>query len=358
MTIDRGMVRRDSLEREISANASDEANLRARAGDIVYNMMRMWQGAYGRAPEDCMVSPAYVVLSARSGYSPRFFAHLLREPRPLYWLWAFSHGLTNDRLRLYYRDFTRVPLHAPSLEEQEKIADMLDAMDARVELLLKRAETLSQYRDGVIQQLFSGELRFAPPKGGAYADWIDARLGEVASFAKGRGVSREDIAPEGLTPCIRYGELYTTYGEVIGQVASRTHLDPAGLMLSIAGDVIVPASGEDPLEIASAACVLQDGVALGGDLNIIRSSLDGVFLAYLLRNAKRLEIARLAQGYSVVHLYPHHLKRLKIRFPAQIEEQRHIAAFLQALDRKVAAVRAQAAATRTFKAGLAQRLFV
>ncbi|RAK55898.1 hypothetical protein DJ017_15980 [Phenylobacterium soli] len=358
VTIDRGMVRRDSLEREIAANASDEDNLRARAGDIVYNMMRMWQGAFGRAPEDCMVSPAYVVLSARKGHSARFFNHWFKQPRALYWLWAYSYGLTNDRLRLYYRDFARVPIRVPEFEEQERIADVLDALDARIQALEHRAETLVRFKEGTMQKLFSEQLRFDPPGGGAYDDWVDIRLGDVADFSKGRGVSRDDVVTDGLTPCIRYGELYTTYGETIRDVVSRTNADPRGLVLSQAGDVIVPASGEDPLEMASAACVTLDGIALGGDLNIIRSSLDGVFLAYLLRSAKRREIARLAQGYSVVHLYGHHLKSLKIRAPAQLEEQRRIAAFLRAIDEKIALVRHQASSTRTYKAALAARLLV
>lgn len=59
VTIDRGMVRRNSLGRQIEADAADCDNLLAKKGDLVYNMMRMWQGAVGQAPEECMVSPAY-----------------------------------------------------------------------------------------------------------------------------------------------------------------------------------------------------------------------------------------------------------------------------------------------------------
>ncbi|MBK7284433.1 MAG: hypothetical protein IPI83_08725 [Sphingomonadales bacterium] len=72
VTMDQGMVRRDSLDREFASNAPDEANLRVFKDDHVYNMMRMWQGAVGRAPEDCMVSPAYVVLQPKPGTDPHF----------------------------------------------------------------------------------------------------------------------------------------------------------------------------------------------------------------------------------------------------------------------------------------------
>lgn len=65
VTMDRGLVRRDSLDRHMAADAADGQNLRAQRGDIVYNMMRMWQGAVGLAQEESMVSPAYVVLSPK-----------------------------------------------------------------------------------------------------------------------------------------------------------------------------------------------------------------------------------------------------------------------------------------------------
>ncbi|MGW8191598.1 hypothetical protein [Sphingomonas hankookensis] len=103
VTMDQGMVRRDSLEREFASNAPDEANLRVFKDDHVYNMMRMWQGAVGRAPEDCMVSPAYVVLQPKPDTVPAFFDHWFKRKRSVYLLWAYSYGLTNDRLRVRTR---------------------------------------------------------------------------------------------------------------------------------------------------------------------------------------------------------------------------------------------------------------
>ena len=105
VTMDRGLVRRDSLDRHMHGDAADETNLRAQTGDIVYNMMRMWQGAAGIAKEECMVSPAYVVLAPKQQTSSAFFKYRIENARMLYLLWAYSHGLTSDRLRLYFADF-------------------------------------------------------------------------------------------------------------------------------------------------------------------------------------------------------------------------------------------------------------
>jgi type I restriction enzyme S subunit len=128
-------------------------------------------------------------------------------------------------------------------------------------------------------------------------------LGEIASFSKGKGISKADIIEDGATECIRYGELYTTYGETIDEVKSRTNIDVDDLVLSEANDVIIPASGETQIDIATASCVLREGIALGGDLNIIKTKNNGVFLSYYLNYKKKQEIASLAQGISVVHLY-------------------------------------------------------
>ncbi|MFC4996025.1 hypothetical protein [Rubritalea tangerina] len=78
--------------------------------------------------------------------------------------------------------------------------------------------------------------------------------------------------------------------------------------MSRANDVIIPASGETHIDIATASCVIDEGIALGGDLNIIRSNVNGVFLAYYLNNAMKHKIAGLAQGSSVIHLYASQLR--------------------------------------------------
>lgn len=358
VTIDQGMVRRDSLDREFASNAPDEANLRVFKDDHVYNMMRMWQGAVGRAPEECMVSPAYVVLEPMPDTVPAFFDHWFKRKRSLYLLWAYSYGLTNDRLRLYARDFGRVPMALPAAAEQRKVADFLGSVDERIKLLQRRRHALERYKTGMMQCLFDQSRRFTRDDGTNFSDWREVRLGDVATFAKGRGVSKDDISIDGLTPCIRYGELYTTYSERINRVCSRTNAPSNGLLFSNNGDVILPASGEMPLDMASASCVMLEGIALGGDINVIRSSLNGLFLAYLLRGPLRRSVARLAQGNSVVHLYGSHLAGLKLLVPTDADEQSKIADFLSLLDDKIAAVSTQIDQMQAFKKALLQQMFV
>jgi type I restriction enzyme S subunit len=358
VTIDRGLVRRDSLDREISSAMEDEGNLRVRKDDLAYNMMRMWQGAVGRAPEDGMVSPAYVVLAPKVGTISAFFEHWFKRSRSLYLLWAYSYGLTNDRLRLYFRDFAKVPMTLPGSDEQKKIAEFLGALDTRTALLRRKCAALRRYKREVARRLFAREVRFCRADGSDYPEWQTIHLRDAATFAKGRNISKDDVTADGATPCIRYGELYTAYAERIDDVMSRTDLPATQLLLSEGGEVILPASGEMPLDMASASYVSMPGVALGGDINIIRSTLDGLFLAYLLRGPLRRSVGRLAQGHSIVHLYSNHLAGLTLYVPSDVEEQQRISAYLSALDDKIDGIRSKADSMQTVKKALLQQMFV
>ncbi|MCT3856018.1 restriction endonuclease subunit S [Elizabethkingia anophelis] len=177
---------------------------------------------------------------------------------------------------------------------------------------------------------FFPNLRFP----GFEDEWEEKKLGEIATFSKGKGISKNEIVDNGETECIRYGELYTFYEEVISEIQSKTNTDISSLVLSEANDVIIPASGETQIDIATASCVLKSGVALGGDLNIIKTKNNGIFLSYYLNSKKKLEIAKLSQGISVVHLYSSQLALLNLKLP-QFEEQEKLANFLSLLNSRI-----------------------
>ena len=169
---------------------------------------------------------------------------------------------------------------------------------------------------------------------GFEGEWTSNRLGDFAKFSKGKGISKIDIDENGETECIRYGELYTHYGEVIDEIKSKTSIDKSSLVLSEENDVIIPASGETQIDIATASCVLKSGIALGGDLNIIKTLNNGVFVSYYLNSKKKIDIARLSQGISVVHLYSSQLTLLSLNLPS-LAEQHKIAMFLSLISDRI-----------------------
>lgn len=187
-------------------------------------------------------------------------------------------------------------------------------------------------------------------------EWQVKKFGDIAQFSKGAGIPKDSIVEAGKIEAIRYGELYTTYSELIDEVKSRTNIPIKNLVISQANDVIIPASGESPTDIATASCVLREGIALGSDLNVIRTPNDGVFLAYYLNNKKKTDIARLAQGVSVVHLYSSSLKVLELVLPTRPEQQK-IAHSLTVVDDKILALEQKIEKLEAYRRGVVQTIF-
>ena len=167
-------------------------------------------------------------------------------------------------------------------------------------------------------------------------EWKETKLEKIAEITKGSGISKDQLSEHG-SPCILYGELYTKYkSEIINEVYSRTELDSSLLVKSKANDVIIPCSGETAIDISTARCVPFNNILLGGDLNIIRlKNNDGGFFAYQLNGTRKKDIARVAQGVSVVHLYGENLKHIRVYHPA-IEEQKKITRLLSLIDERIA----------------------
>lgn len=292
---------------------------------------------------------------------------------------SLSQGVAQDNLN--QEKLSNIKFIFPTLPEQQKIATFLSSVDEKLQGLKKKKSLLEAYKKGMMQRLFSSEtgltrledeqdlddnnptiltsrkLRFRQDNGEDFPDWEEKTLGEVATFSKGKGISKADIDDTGITECIRYGELYTYYGETINVIKSKTNISPEHLVLSEANDIIIPASGETQIDIATASCVLKSGIALGGDLNIIKTKQNGVFMAYYLNNARKQQIAGLAQGISVVHLYASQLQLLELSLPT-LPEQTKIANFLSAIDEKIANVSQEIEQVTVWKKGLLQQMFV
>jgi type I restriction enzyme S subunit len=187
-------------------------------------------------------------------------------------------------------------------------------------------------------------------------EWEKKKLGDIVDFYKGKGISREDLSDNG-TPCILYGELYTTYGEIIDNVVSKTNLD-IDFFMSKANDIIIPSSGETAEDISCASAVLLDNIALGGDLNVLRpkENIDGSFLSFALNFAKKYDIAKVAQGASIVHVYADSLKQLYINVPS-LQEQQKITNFLSTINSRIKTQEKKIENIEEMKKGFMQKIF-
>ena len=129
VTLNDGLVDRADLDRKQDSSLDPDQHLLVKAGDIAYNTMRMWQGAYGVANTEGLVSPAYVVLCPNEGINSKYASYLFETPRLQHMFWAYSYGLTEDRLRLYFADFARIPVWIPPIEDQCAVVAALEHWD-------------------------------------------------------------------------------------------------------------------------------------------------------------------------------------------------------------------------------------
>ncbi len=300
-----------------------------------------------------------IVIRPAGSVNPIFIANIVKSERFIAFVMQGAKGVKMPRgdISLMKKYHVAVPIPP----EQQKIADCLSSLDELIELETRQCEALKQHKKGLMQQLFPREgetiprLRF--PEFRDAGPWVVKRFGEIGTVSKGKGILKSDIVESGVLPCIRYGELYTQYSEVIREIVSFTNANSANLVLSEENDVIIPSSGETKEDIATASCVTIEGVALGGDLNIFRSRLNGVFLTYYVRGNLKTQISKVAQGDSVVHLYPTQLKKLKLAVPRTTQEQQKIADCLSSLDELIDLQSQKVETLKQHKKGLMQQLF-
>ncbi|WP_432652945.1 restriction endonuclease subunit S [Providencia rettgeri] len=181
------------------------------------------------------------------------------------------------------------------------------------------------------------------------------RLGHLAKFFKGSGLPKSELSESGKIKCIHYGQLFTTYGPKIDRVISRT--ENVGIVTSQENDVLMPTSDVTPNGLATASCITETGVTLGGDILIIRSDkqkLNGVFFSYLV-NVLRDQVMQLVTGSTVYHLYGSDMAKFEFAFPSK-EEQTAIANALSDVDALISELEKLIAKKQAIKTATMQQL--
>lgn len=198
------------------------------------------------------------------------------------------------------------------------------------------------------------KIRFA----GFTDPWEERKLGELASFSKGNGYTKNDLVEFG-EPIILYGRLYTKYETVIEKVDTFVNKKDKSI-ISEGSEVIVPASGESSEDISRASVVGKSGLILGGDLNIIKpvNYIDSIFLALTISNgSQQKEMSKRAQGKSVVHLHNSDLKQVNLLYP-KLEEQQKIGLFFIQLDTTITLHQQELENLKALKKTLLNLMFV
>ena len=218
-----------------------------------------------------------------------------------------------------------LPISLPSVAEQRKIASYLSNLDHLITLHQRKCDEVKSLKKYMLQKMFPQneqkvpEIRFE----GFTEAWEQRKLNDVAEFSKGNGYSKGDLTESG-TPIILYGRLYTKYETIISEVDTYVEAKDSSVY-SKGGEVLVPASGETAEDIARAASVDKSGILLGGDLNVVMPDKDinSAFLAISISNGNsQRELAKKAQGKSVVHIHNEEIRNLVVPFPTKAEQNK------------------------------------
>jgi type I restriction enzyme S subunit len=230
-------------------------------------------------------------------------------------------------------DFKIYPVNFPTLPEQQKIASFLSAVDEKIQQLTKKKALLEDYKKGVMQQLFSGQLRFKDENEKDYPDWEEKRLGAVCkSIKSGKSKSSED----GVIP------LYGSTG-IIGKCIESSHQGEFILIARVGAN-------------AGAINLIDDNFGVS-DNTLVVVCTPILEIGYIYYFLDHYNLNRLIYGSGQPLITSGLLKALKLKLPI-ITEQQKIATYLSGIDNKIEAVNNQITQTQTFKKGLLQQLFV
>lgn len=188
VTISDGVVPRSNIESKDNSS-EDKSNYKVvHVGDMVYNTMRMWQGACGVSSFRGIVSPAYTILKEVMRFDRKFMASLFKTKRLINDFRKNSQGLTSDTWNLKYPQIAIIKVSLPDIEEQQQIATFLSLLDSRIAAQRKLVELLKKQKRGLSNALFSGKLRMVND-----LKWKVYRLGDIVRRVTRKNGSASDV---------------------------------------------------------------------------------------------------------------------------------------------------------------------
>jgi type I restriction enzyme S subunit len=191
-------------------------------------------------------------------------------------------------------------------------------------------------------------------------EWQVKNFDNVFDFSTGKNIKQAEASPGFRTPCVRYGELYHLYDEVIREIFNNTNLPIDELVFSKGNEILLPSAGEDAMDIGSASALTLKDVAIGRTINVLRPKadrvVDQVFASYYINSKLKLRISKLARGSSISNVYISDLKKLTINLP-RFSEQEKIAEFLTAVDARVALQDKKVELLQRYKKSVMQKIF-
>jgi type I restriction enzyme, S subunit len=357
LTIENGVTpKTDRYKREHLVADKDSAYKLVKKNDFAFNPMNLRFGAIGKHSEEqpVKVSKYYNIFYCNPSANHSFFEAYFRTSKMISFYDKMSTGSLAEKKRVHFSDFLKFKIPVPTYQEQTKIANFLTAVDEKITQLTQKTELLAQYKKGVMQQIFSQELRFKDYDGSEFPEWEETTLSTIAKIVGG---GTPDTANEdywrGNIQWFTPTELKTKYVSeskrtisVAGLKNSSAKVLPTGTLLlssrATVGDV----------SIAINECTTNQGF----QSLIVNDENNNEFVYYWLTNNKKALLEK-ASGSTFLEISKREIEKLGIQMPVK-NEQTKIANFLTAIDDKITQTQAQLAAVKQYKQGLLQQMFV
>ena len=355
--LNNNFINNKMLNHWVTANNHQMSNCEVKVGDILFTPSSEIQGDIAHS--------AVITETIKYGvYSYHIFRYRLKENWNLkYRGYAFkgpyfyrqAHRLcqgSGQRYTLSIKDFQNMTLLVPTTKIQKQIASIISTWDKaieKIELLIAAQER--QFK-GVINSLLNDKAN--------QINWRQVILGEVVTHLRGAAsITKKDLTNEGKNKCIHYGQLYTTYRQVIKNIKSYTNVNCH--TKSKVGDILIPGSTTaDAMGIATASALLEDDVIIGGDINVLRIDkkyIDAVYLAYLLSNGSmKKQLASYARGTNILHLLGRDIIKINIPLPP-LNRQKQIASIISTWDDAIEKNKMILKKYKSQKQGIIQQIF-
>ena len=333
-------------------------------GDVVFQRSSETREEVGQSnvylSKEPVVFGGFVIRGfARVSYDPLFMNGLLKTDKVRDQITQLSGGST--RFNIGQDSLNKVSVFLPLKEEQTKIASFLSAVDEKISQLTQKHALLSQYKQGMMQKLFSQQIRFKADDGREFGEWEEKLLSEIGSFKNGLNKDKESFGFG--SPFIN---LMDVFGKKVVQIdnlglveANQKDLENYDLKK---GDVLFIRSSVKAEGVGQTALVIDDlpNTVYSGFLIRFRDNygLDLGFKKYcFMNNDFRLRLLAKSTTSANTNINQESLSALTLNIPC-LEEQSKIANFLSAIDQKIEVVAQQIEQAKQWKKGLLQQMFV
>lgn len=368
-----GELSSDALGKKVRRSENKSLYKRVQPGDLVFNMMRAWQGAIGVAKIEGMVSPAYITATPDKTVYPPFMDCGLRRPEVVAQMNNLSYGVTDFRKRLYWDSFIRIDFDIPSVLEQEKIATYFDHLDLAISLHQRKHEKLMALKKAASQRMFprlnkrAPDLRFK----GFSEEWGKISIEDAMQNIANNSLSRAKLNySSGAAKNVHYGDVLVKFDEVLDAQNDGLPLITSDAIL----EKVIPSRLRDG-DIVMADAAENEAVGKCTELSNIGSQVvvaglhtialrpkkpfAPFFLGYYLNSrAFHNQLLPIMQGTKVLSISKTAISRLLIRFPTDEAEQRAIGAYFYNLDKLIRGHATQIQKLIQVKAACLDKMFV